>query len=123
MRGRHLMSVLLNEVQQFTDYFVLQLTRRKGAICGHRGVTSGSGGRGIGGRRSGGRGSGGSCSNKKIHTLSYFCFLVVQKDPIELIRYLYTRIITHIILIFLVRIYNYIHMCVLICGCSGCSSR
>lgn len=59
----------------------------------------------------------------KMHTLSYFCFLVVQKDPIELMRYLYTRIITHIILIFLVRIYNYIHMCVLICGCSGCSSR
>lgn len=117
------MSVLLNEVQQFTDYFVLQLTRRKGAICGRRGVTSGPGDRGIGGRRSGGRGSGGSCSNKKIHTLSYFCFLVVQKDPIELMRYLYTRIITHIILIFLVRIYNYIHMCVLICGCSGCSSR
>lgn len=113
------MSVLLNEAQQFTDYFVLQFTRRKGAICGRRGVPSGSGGRGRGssGR---GRGSGGSCSNKKIHTLSYLCFLVVQKDPIDSKIYLYIRI-THIILIFLVRIY--IHMCVLICGRSGCSSR
>lgn len=56
----------------------------------------------------------------KKYMLSYLCFLVVQKDPIDSKIYLYIRI-THIILIFLVRIY--IHMCVLICGRSGCSSR